>query len=250
MKRIWIVGASQGIGRAVTEAVLAKGYCVIASSRCASSDLAELKTNYTEQLALVDLDVTNDAQTVFACEQAWQAFGGIDIWFYNVGIYEKVTQGDWQFDTFKQINSANYLGCVALMCELAPRFREQGAGRWVWNVSLASQFGLPFGSAYSAPKAALVNLAESLRPEFATQNIELGIINHGFVKTRLTDKNDFDMPWLMSPEACAERIVKCIECKHLRFETRFPRGLSWAFRVLRALPYRASLALTRKMVKK
>lgn len=250
MKRIWIVGASQGIGRAVTEVLLAKGYRVIASSRCASSDLAELKTNYTEQLALVDLDVTNDAQTVFACEQAWQAFDGVDIWFYNVGIYEKVTLEDWQFDTFKQINSANYLGCVALMCELAPRFREQGLGRWVWNVSLASQFGLPFGSAYSAPKAALVNLAESLRPELTTQNIELGIINHGFVKTRLTDKNDFDMPWLMEADECAKRIVKCIECERLRFETRFPRGLNWTFRLLRALPYRISLALTRKMVKK
>jgi short-subunit dehydrogenase len=134
------------------------------------------------------------------------------------------------------------------MTHLLPYFERQGHGRWVFNGSLASYFGLPYGGGYSAPKAALMNLAESIQPELLAKNIKLQTINHGFVKTRLTDKNDFDMPELMAVETAAEKIAEALEGPY-RFETHFPPKLSFFLRMLRVLPYGIALALTRRMLK-
>ncbi len=112
---------------------------------------------------------------------------------------------------------------------------------------MSSYFGLPQGGGYSAPKAALVNLAQALHPELDLLNIKLQIINHGFVKTRLTDKNSFEMPQLMTPLFTAEKILEGIE-KSNSFEIRFPFILSLFLRTLRFLPYKVSLALTKKMI--
>ncbi len=156
--------------------------------------------------------------------------------------------GEWNWQSFVQMNKANYLGAVALMQPLQQRFAEQGHGRWVWNASLAAYFGLPYGGGYSAPKAALVNLAESLQPELAQQGIQLQIINHGFVRTRLTAKNEFDMPSLLEPEQAAAQIAKALD-KSAGFEIRCPFKLRVILSLLKVLPYRWSLALTRKLLR-
>jgi short-subunit dehydrogenase len=186
---------------------------------------------------------------VKATEQALKRFKGIDLWFYNAAVYEVMSVKEWQVKHFEAMMQVNFLGAVRVMTELMPYFEEQKTGRWVWNASLSSYFGLPLGGGYSAPKAALVNLAESLHPELKSKGIDLKIINHGFVKTKLTEKNTFEMPELMEPEEAAKKIIQGIEKKD-RFEIHFPFKLSTVLQLLRILPYRMSLALTKKMLPK
>ncbi len=245
---VWIVGASSGIGFELTKIWLSWGYHIIASSRSAtqSSELKALQTLYPDHLALIDVDVSMDQEE--AVKHAWNAFGHIDRWFYNAGAYEIMRLEEWNERQFREINEVNYLGAVRLMIPLSRYFMAHGSGEWIWNISLSSYFGLPYGGAYSAPKAALLNLAESLQPELKSVGITLRVINHGFVKTRLTQKNDFAMPQLMDPAEAAEKIANALE-NSLSFEIRFPRALSSFLGVLRMLPYRVSLFLTSKALR-
>lgn len=259
-KRIWLIGASTGIGLHLCQQLLRQQHCVVASARTAthSEALKQLQAEFPKQLKCVDinlsdLDSLDNLET--ACQQAWQAFDGLDTWFYNVGSYEPMRLEEWNWQAFKTMNDTNYLGAVATMIALKPYFLAQGKGQWVWNISLASDFGLPYGGGYSAPKAALMNLAQSLQPELAEQNIALQVINHGFVKTRLTAKNDFPMMGLMSAEHAAEQIYRFLEktwqkspeqqLSTGRFELRFPWNLATVLAILKRLPHRLSLKITK-----
>lgn len=249
-QKIWLVGGTSGIGLSLCERWLAAGKQVVVSGRGAAESplLIALKQQYDSQLYLLDLDVTSSAEMLAPIvDSAWQAFDGLDSWMYNAGIYQHLKQSQWQAENFEQIAQVNYLGATRLMTLLAPYFTQQGHGKWLWNISLAADFGLPYGSAYSAPKAALLNLAQSIRPEMQAKGIVVQVINHGFVKTRLTAQNSFTMPGLMTVEAAAEKIDEQSQA-HNRFEIRFPFGLALVLKLLKILPYRLSLAITHKML--
>lgn len=249
-QRIWLVGASQGIGLELVKIWLEQGHKVIASARQAeqSTDLALLQQRYGGQLQCLNIDVNDEQGCAMQAQQAWSLFDGLDMWFYNVGAYQPMTTAEWDWPAFVQMNQSNYLGAVALMLPLHKLFKEQGHGRWIWNASLASYFGLPYGGGYSAPKAALVNLAQALQPELAEQQIHLQIINHGFVRTRLTEKNEFAMPGLLEPEQAAAQIAQALE-RSTHFEIRFPFRLHILLSLFKCMPYSWSLALTRKMLR-
>lgn len=248
-KRIWIVGASSGIGLELVKLWLKAGNQVIASARTATktAELQELQFKYPNHLILLDIDVSSLANIQHVSQEAWNAYDGLDVWFYNAGAYHVMDIHQWDVEKFEQMNDTNYMGVVRLMHTLLPYFIAQGHGKWVWNASLSSYFGLPLGGGYSAPKAAMVNLAESISPELLNSNILLQVINHGFVKTRLTAKNTFKMPQLMEPARTAEKIAHEIEQSN-RFEIHFPFALSAFLRLLQWLPYALSLRLTRKMI--
>jgi len=247
--KVWLVGGSQGIGLSLTEILLNNSYLTLVSSRnCESNqELLKLKQQYPDQLFLMDLDVTNSENIAAKVFQAWNILGGIDIWFYNAGSYDPMPIQEWKLEKFISMNQVNYIGCVQLMIELRDKFLKQGHGRWIWNISLASDFGLPYGGGYSAPKAGLLNLAESLQPELKAHNIQLQVVNHGFVKTRLTAKNDFPMLGLMEPQQAAEKIFSAFNSE--KFETRFPFNLASILGLIKRLPKSWSLALTKKMLK-
>lgn len=246
-QRIWIVGGSSGIGLELVKIWAEQGHSVITSSRHASStpSLLSLQKEFPQTLHTIDIDVTHMDSIEKAVNAAWKCLDGLDFWFYNAGAYSVMPASEWKVEAFEQMNEVNYLGAVRIMQGLYPLFKKAGRGRWVWNASLSSYFGLPLGGGYSAPKAALVNLAESLQPELMADGIELQIIDHGFVRTRLTAKNSFKMPQLMEPYEAAEQIAEGIE-KPYRFEIRFPFALALFLRLLRSLPYSWSLAITRK----
>lgn len=248
-KKIWIVGGSTGIGLELVKLCLKNDYFVVASSRTASSSdsLLQIQKDYSKNLHLLDIDVSK-MDTIKDCvKQAWEIYDGLDIWFYNAGAYEVMSIDSWDNKKFEQMNQVNYLGVINIMTAILPYFRLEKKGHWVWNCSLSSYFGLPQGGGYSAPKAALVNLAESIKPELDILGVNLQIINHGFVKTRLTNKNNFKMPQLMHPDFTAKKILEGIEDAS-SFEIRFPFGLSLFLRFLRFLPYKLSLAITKKML--
>ena len=244
---IWLVGASSGIGLELLKRWLADGHNVVASSRNAqsSTELLELKSAYGDRLVLLDLDVSASQDFSPVVQQAWDAFGYLDRWFYNAGAYDVLKQENWELEKFEMMMQTNYMGAVRLMIPLSHYFTAQGFGQWVWNSSLSSYFGLPYGGAYSAPKAALVNLAESIQPELKAKGINLRIINHGFVKTRLTSKNTFTMPQLMQPHNAAKQIADALENQQ-GFEIRFPKFLTFVLALIRFIPYSWSLRLTKK----
>jgi short-subunit dehydrogenase len=244
---IWLVGASEGIGFSLCRRFLESGHHVIASSRNAQSHLGltGLKQKYPNHLKLLNCDVTLKDQTT-TCREAKNCFGDIDMWFYNAGAYQPMTMAQWDLEQFEWMNQVNYLGVVRLMTAIQAETVK--ISTWVWNISLAAEFGLPYGGGYSAPKAALMNLAESLQPELKSKGIDLKIINHGFVRTRLTEKNDFPMLGLMTPEQAAENIIKSLQSK--RFLTRFPWNLKTFITLLSYLPNQISLKFTQLMLKK
>lgn len=249
-QRIWIVGGSSGIGLELVKLWLLDDKQLIVSSQNATQNetLVLLEKEYPKNLLLLDLNVADEPETLQPIvEEAFAYYGGLDLWFYNVGTYHVMSLQELNAQYFSEMNMTNYLGVTKLMTLLTPLFLEQQSGKWVWNLSLSSYFGLPQGGGYSAPKAALLNLAESLHPELKQNNIVLQVINHGFVKTRLTDKNSFEMPQLMEPEEAARNIVKAMQ-KNNAFEIRFPMGLALMLRTLRVLPYKISLYFNRKML--
>jgi short-subunit dehydrogenase len=231
----------------LTKRWLHEGHRLIASSRNAtsSSELLSLQANYPKTLHLLDCDVSQAGDFSSIVAQAWQTYGRIDRWFYNAGAYEVMKMDTWDVQAFDTMAQTNYLGAVRLMVPLSHYCVQQGHGEWVWNASLSSYIGLPYGGGYSAPKAALLNLAESLSPELSTKGIHLRVINHGFVKTRLTAKNSFAMPSLMSPHEAAKQIAQRLDKKD-SFEIHFPFGLATFLAFLRILPYTLSLWLTKK----
>lgn len=249
-KRIWLVGGSSGIGLELTKTFLENEFKIIVSSRSASSseELLKLKDSYKENIYLLDFDVEDTENIETKIKEAWQVFNGLDIWFYNAGAYEVMDMKSWNYYKFAQMNSTNYLGAINIMTTISKYFIKQKSGKWVWNLSLSTYFGLPKGGGYSAPKTALLNLAQSIHPELKEENIDLQIINHGFVKTRLTNKNNFEMPQLMEANFAAKEIFKGIT-KDNRFEIRFPTKLRLFLQFLSLLPYKYSLAITKRMLK-
>ncbi|RXJ69520.1 short-chain dehydrogenase [Halarcobacter ebronensis] len=247
-KRIWLVGGSSGIGLELVKLLLENDYKIIVSARNATSskDLIDLCLAYPQKLYLLNFNVLEEDLSL-KIKEAWSIYDGLDIWFYNAGVYDMMSIKQWDKNKFINMNSTNYLGVIKIMTEIVPYFIKQGFGRWIWNLSLSTYFGLPNGGGYSAPKAALLNLAQSIQPELKLNNINLQVINHGFVKTRLTAKNSFDMPQLMTPQYAAKKIYEGLE-KNSGFEISFPFKLGFFLRLLNLLPYKISLALTKKIL--
>jgi short-subunit dehydrogenase len=248
-KTFWIVGGSSGIGYELATLYLKNNYQVIVSARKAiqTSSLQELLEKFPGTLRLVDVDVSDMKSVTEATKTAWQCFGKIDLCFYNAGVYEHMKVENWDIVKFEQMAQINYLGAVRITTALTPFFQKNDNGNFVFNASISSYFGLPYGGGYSAPKAALLNFCESIEPELKEKNIQVRVINHGFVKTRLTAKNDFDMPGLLEPYEAAKIIFDRLHNSQ-GFEIKFPFTLSSFLYFLRIVPYRLALYLTKKVL--
>lgn len=246
-KKIWIIGGSSGIGLELVKLHLKNQDKLIVSARNATKSQALLKLSleYSKNLMLLDMDATQTQSVLSATHKAWEFYEGIDLCFYNAGVYESMKMQSWKLENFEAMNQVNYLGAVRLITSLSPLFQKQSSGHFVFNISISSYIGLPYGGGYSAPKAALLNFCESIQPELIQKNIKVQVINHGFVKTRLTAKNDFEMPQLLQPSEAAKKIYESLE-KSYRFEIRFPFLLTAFLNLLRMMPYSLSLALTKK----
>jgi len=246
-KILWLIGASNGIGLALAKLLLQKGNRVIASARNTQSakELLALQSEYPTALHLLDMDVSQTHSVAYATQKAWSIYGGIDSCVYNAGVYESMKIEEWELEHFISMNQVNYVGALRVLHELVPLFIEQGRGHIAFNASISSYFGLPYGGGYSAPKAALLNLCESLKPELESKNIDIQVINHGFVKTRLTAKNDFEMPQLLEPDEAAQKIYEGFQSPK-KFEIKFPWALTRFLHFLKVVPYWLAFSITKK----
>lgn len=250
-KKIFIIGASSGIGLELVKIWLKNGYQLVVSSRNAKEnlELKTLKDTYKNKIDLLNIDVTDNVSVKNCVDEAFNISKSYDICFYNAGIYEAMDIYNIDMKNFEEMININYLGAVRVLKNLIDNLKNNSKNtRIVLNGSLSSYFGLPYGGAYSGSKAALVNFAESIQPELKKENIDLQIINHGFVKTRLTNKNDFEMPQLMEAKQAAEKIFFYTN-KAYRFEITFPFILTSFLRFISLLPYRLSFLISKKFLK-
>jgi NAD(P)-dependent dehydrogenase (short-subunit alcohol dehydrogenase family) len=242
--RVWVTGASSGIGLAVARRYAEAGHEVIVSAR-RQSMLAELAAGLPAWP--VALDVTDPGAVRAAVELIERERGPIDLAILNAGTYVPMAARDFSIELATRLMSVNYFGLCHALEALLPVMRARGRGHIAAMSSLAGYCGLPYAGPYSASKSAVYRLCESLAPELAREGIRLSVINPGFVRTPLTDRNEFPMPWLVDAGTAAQRIEAGLAAG--RFEVRFPRRLAWSMRLLSLLPERLYFALTGRMLR-
>lgn len=238
----WLIGASAGMGLEVARQLVAQGWQVTLSAR---NELRLRDAAADVGATPLQLDVTQIDPVRKAAKQLFAA-QHVDLVLVNAGDYEPMPIEDFDAALFERLSRVNYLGPVNVLDAVLPLMREQGGGEILLNASAAGLRGLPRSAPYSAPKAATIHLAEALRPEAGRWGIKLRVINPGFVKSRLTAKNRFEMPGLLEPVEAAKRIVAAIG--QSRFEISFPRRLIWPLKVLRCLPYSIYFRLIERRV--
>lgn len=245
----WITGASTGIGRAVALALAAKGMTVAASARTVE-DLESLTVGARGpgRIVPVPLDVTDEAAVRAAVTRIESEVGPIDLAILNAGIPGDVTAQKFDTSTFAKVIDTNLMGAVYALGDLLPRMRERRSGRIAVVASVAGYRGLPTSGAYGASKAALIALTEALRPELEGENVEMVLINPGFVDTPLTRKNTFPMPFLIDVDQAARIIIDGLEKG--RFEIVFPWQMAILMKLLGILPYWLFLPVARQLLRR
>lgn len=239
MKTVWITGGGSGIGAALARHLNEHGYKVYVSGR----DESKLRSVGTGIHPLV-CDVTDPDQIARALEET----GVPDLAILNAGAYDPGPTHQTDMREFRRTMEVNYFGVLNCLHAVLPPMRERGSGHIGVVASVAGYRGLPNASGYGPSKAATLSLCESIGSELGDSPIKFQVINPGFVKTPLTDKNNFDMPFLMEPEDAARVIVKGL--KSNQFEIAFPRPFVCWMKFARLLPYRFYFSLMRKVVKK
>jgi len=223
-KTYWLVGASAGIGAALAQKLDAMGANMILSGRSESA-LQKVAESLSNAPRVVPCDVTS-AQSV--AEVATQA-GDVDGVIYMAGDYDPMTAQEWDAAAAERISDVNYNGVMRVMGQVVPRFVAKDAGHIVIVGSLAGFAGLPGAISYGSSKAAAMHVGENLFVDLKGTGVRVQVANPGFVKTRLTDKNQFRMPFIMTPEQAAERIAKHMTSR--RFSRSFPGLFSWFFKL-------------------
>ncbi|SLN45258.1 SDR family NAD(P)-dependent oxidoreductase [Ruegeria meonggei] len=227
-KIYWIIGASEGLGRALAEALGRQGAHLVLSARNAER-LQAICASLPKARA-IPMDVTDPDSVRRAVAEA----GEVDGLVYNAGAYDPMRSGDWDTEAALAMTDVNYLGALRVLGETVPGFVQAKRGEITLIGSLAGYHGLPAAIGYGASKAALISLAETMRHDLAGTGVTVRIVNPGFIKTRLTEKNAFKMPMLMTPEDAADRVIRAMGRR--RFRTDFPAPFSWLVRLIDYLP--------------
>lgn len=242
-KRVWIIGASSGIGAAVACALLAQGARVALSARSAP-ELERIAAPHGAAAMALPLDVTDAAAAEAALGRIVEAWGGIDFVLLCAGTHQPVRAWTLDAAVARHLVDVNVNGAFNCLAPLVRQLQQQGKGAVAIVASVAGYGGLPTALVYGATKAALINLAETLYLDLAPRGIGVFLINPGFVKTPLTDRNTFRMPALISAEEAAQAILAGLGRGD--FEIHFPRRFTVWLKFMRLLPYRIYFALVRR----
>ena len=243
-KRVWLIGASSGIGLALARTLIARGAKVAVSARNADA-LHELAAGTRPASVLpLPLDATCIDQLQGALREMIDAWGGVDIALFLQGTHEPVRAWTLDSGVAHRLVETNLLSVLDSLAVVLPQMLRQGSGGIAICSSVAGYRGLPTSLVYGATKAALINLAETLYMDLSPRGIAVWIVDPGFVKTPLTDRNEFRMPALISPEEAAAQIVAGLASG--RFEIHFPKRFTRWLRLLRLLPYGLYFRLVRR----
>ena len=245
-KAIWITGASSGIGKAVAEKFAREQWKVAISARRENllKEIAQQKNIYSYPLDVTELQKTKE---VFS--NILNDFDGLDLCIFCSGTYNPKLESQINIDQIKNVMNVNFFGVLNCINAAENYFKEKKSGHISIVSSIAGYRGLPNSSGYGPSKAALTNLTESLYFDFKKHNVKISLISPGFIKTPLTDKNEFKMPFIKSPEFAAEKIFDGL-VRSNSFEITFPKQLTIIFKIFRILPNKIYLYLVKKLVRR
>lgn len=244
-RRVWLVGASSGIGLACAKALHAAGAQVIVSARDLGT-LSEWAATCKSQglpVELLSLDVTDALQVKYVARQV-AAGGKLDFFLYCAGHYRAQRATDFDLTDMLRHQDVNYNGLLRVLDAVLPMFLQQGFGHISVVSSVAGWRGLPNGLAYGPTKAAVTHVAETLYMDLQDKGIGVSVVNPGFVATPLTAQNNFQMPALLTPEQAAEAMLA--GWSQGLFDIHFPKRFTAWLKLMRLLPYRAYFALVRR----
>ena len=227
-RRVWVIGASTGIGRATAEALLQRGVRVAVSARNAQA------LQHIDGALALPLDVTDAAALQAAMQRIAHDWGGLDVLLYCAGTYRPLRATAFDLQSALQHDDVNYRGALHALAAVLPTLIAQRAGHLAVVSSVAGFGGLPQALAYGPTKAALINLAETLYLDLHPLGIGVHVINPGFVETPLTAQNTFAMPALITPEQAASALIAGLEAG--RFDIHFPRRFTLWLKLLQLLP--------------
>ena len=246
MKTIWITGASSGIGKSLALKFANEGWQVAASAR--REDLLNQLSESNQNISPFPLDVTSRENCEEIFEKIKNKFENIDICFFSTGTWDPKKEKEIDIDQMKKVMEVNFFGTLNCIKAVEMYFKEKKNGNISIVSSIAGYRGLPNSTGYGASKAALNNLAESLYFDFGRYNVRVSLISPGFIKTPMTDKNQFKMPFLKTPEFAAEKIYNGL-INGSSFEIDFPKELTLILKFLKILPDGVYFKLIRKLTK-
>jgi NADP-dependent 3-hydroxy acid dehydrogenase YdfG len=244
-KRVWITGASSGIGEAVVRHMAAMGAHVALSGRSSDSLEAIVRGLPGGPHLALALDMRDAAAASAAVQRIVTEWGGIDLALLNAGTYQPMRGYEIDLPAARSLLDTNLMGTLNCVAAATSAMLAAGKGQLAIVASVAGYRGLPKAVIYGASKAALINLAETLRLDLGPRGIKVQLINPGFVKTPLTDQNDFKMPALITPDQAATEIVAGLNSE--RFEIHFPKRFTRLLKFLRLLPYGLYFPLIRRI---
>ena len=243
---IWITGASTGIGAALAQKLAAAGGATVAISARSEEALATVCSQNPDRLRAFPLDVTDRAAVAAAVDAIEATLGPIDQAVLNAGAYTKTPVEGFSAETVERMMQVNVVGVANALEALMPRMVKRRSGAIALMASVAGYRGLPFAAGYSGSKAAVIAMGQSLKAELDGMGVKMQVICPGFVRTPLTDQNDFEMPFLMEPEEAADRIVDGL--KSDRFEIAFPKRFALQLKTLQKLPDAMFFPMIKKTV--
>lgn len=242
-QRVWLLGASSGIGAALGQLLLARGARVALSAR--RIERLETLASGAEQALLLPCDAAREESVRAAWARLLADWGGVDLAVYLAGDY--VPMRAWEIDTgtAQRMIEVNFSGAVSFAACVVPQLLLQGAGQIAFVASVAGYRGLPKSLIYGPTKAALINFAEALYLDLAPKGIGVRVINPGFVATALTAQNDFAMPALLTPDAAARATLDGFSGG--AFEIDYPKRFTRVMKLLAHLPYRLYFPLVHRL---
>ena len=246
MKNIWITGASSGIGKALALRFAQEGWQVAASAR--RENLLNEISKLNKNISPFPLDVTDKEKCKEVFEEIKNKYQNLDICFFSTGTWDPKKERDIDIEQIESVMKINFFGTLNCIKAVEKYFKDKKSGHISIVSSVAGYRGLPNSTGYGASKAALINLAESLYFDFGRHNVRISLVSPGFIKTPMTDKNEFKMPFLKTPEFAADKIYNGL-VNGSNFEIDFPKELTLILKLLKILPNRLYLYLIKKLTK-
>ncbi|MGC1505902.1 MAG: SDR family NAD(P)-dependent oxidoreductase [Sulfitobacter sp.] len=220
-KRYWLIGASDGLGAALAQKLSRAGAEVILSAR-SKDKLADLVAALPGKASYQPIDVANNDSV----KDAAAAVGEVDGVVFLAGVYWPFGAKAWNADQATAMADINFTGLMRVMGQVVPGMVTRDAGHIVITSSLTGFRGLPGSIGYTASKAGTMSLAECMYADLRKTGVQVQVVNPGFIKTQLTAKNDFKMPFLMEADDAAQEVFD-----HMNTDS-FKKSFPWLFSLL------------------
>ena len=245
-KVIWITGASSGIGKSLAIKFANEGWQVAVSARRESllKELSDTNSN----IHSFPLDVTDSEKCKDVSTEIINKLENIEICIFCTGIHDPKSEKSLDLEKVRKIMEVNFFGTVNSINSVYDYFKKKRSGHISMVSSVAGYRGLPAGGAYCASKSALTTFAESLYFDLKRFNVRVSVVNPGFIKTPMTDQNDFPMPMIKSPEFAADEMFKGLTQSNA-FEIHFPKQFTFIMKILKIMPNWLYLKLIKKGMK-